>query len=666
MSNDLVKQYTLAGETVDFPNVASGTAVKNSAKRFSSAWDLPPEAAFALATAMVDPAAERNTIVAKSPYEHLQAIQTPAGKFLLAHRGLVWTALVSGDGSNGRSRYEIQTANGNGPRLRPWPIGRHHKPAIIDYHASSLDDMIAAARISADTIRSAELVAQIARNPRGIWNPPVVVLARAYIRGTDGRIEERWFVHSIEGSTRVEGCHELTETDPGAPLARSDSPLDHLRDVHAQLVERFETTPTSAKTLGSARAAVMPALIVVATVDEDGTAISDGFPEVVNDYVESVHVQPRPFNDVAQSNVLGERFLLTLQREGRIDSDEVEALLGRSTNVPGKPTLRAAKIVHAVCDPANEDIVREFVITEDGGRLTKARRAKLIGPLVVRQFDQAAESADRALMRAFTPDSLLCDWAISGKSAEALRRKCLKDVDASDWETAEMIELMARGGPALCATGLLLSDQGSTVKGVAELRGTVDKVVDMLAGTRGGVNVLADAIAWADGQRKERPRQFEVEGQVKVDKHGDPIHFSTAWDKGNMGVRALAFMENGEIPKNGGQQKDKDQQDQPKTPEEQYKLTEQGLIEKLLAAQILLTDLAAAKDEQGRRLLPRMGLQSVDVYEELPVMLTKLYAKFGSADPLDDFDDDELPDAPPELDDDDDDVDEELVAGPDE
>src|SRR3712207_8956928 len=37
-----------------------------------------------------------------------------------------------------------------------------------------------------------------------------------------------------------------------------------------------------------------------------------------------------------------------------------------------------------------------------------------------------------------------------------------------------------------------LSDQGSTVKGIAELRGTVEKVVDALAGKRGGVQVLAD------------------------------------------------------------------------------------------------------------------------------------------------------------------------------
>ena len=94
---------------------------------------------------------------------------------------------MSGDGSNGRSRYEIQTTNGSGPRMRPWPIGRHHKPAIIDYHTAALDDMVAAVKLSAEKIRSPELITQIARNPRGVWNPPVLVLARAYIR------QERFF-----------------------------------------------------------------------------------------------------------------------------------------------------------------------------------------------------------------------------------------------------------------------------------------------------------------------------------------------------------------------------------------------------------------------------------------------------------------------------------------
>ena len=55
------------------------------------------------------------------------------------------------------------------------------------------------------------------------------------------------------------------------------------------------------------------------------------------------------------------------------------------------------------------------------------------------------------------------------------------------------LESMARGGPALCATGLLLSDQGSTVKGISELRGNVDKVVEGLACSPGGINVLADS-----------------------------------------------------------------------------------------------------------------------------------------------------------------------------
>jgi hypothetical protein len=646
----LTTQYTLNGEIVEFPDLPSGTAIKNAAKRFGSAYNLPAGAAFALAANMVDPAAARTEVDAKQPMEHLQPMETPSGKFLLTHHARLWTPGVSGDGSNGRSRYDIQTTNGSGTPMRPWPIGLHLAPAIIDYPTLALDDMIAAAKLSATKIRSPELITQIGRNPRGIWNPPVVVLARAYVRLEDGSIVERWFLHTIEGSTRVEACHEMTGTDPGAPLKRSDDPLAHIRESHAQLADTFDTLPTSQKSLAAARAATMPALIVVAVVEEDGLRpISTGFPEVINDYVESVHVQPRPFSDVAQSNVLGERFLLTLKRCGKLSGNTAGALLGREHNVPGKPSTRAATLVHEICDSANETTIRDFVITEPGSRLTKARRAKLIGPLVARQFSGAAESTDRALMRAFTPDALLDNtWTISGVSAEKLRKQCLKDVNDGNLQTLAMLELQARGGPALCATGLLLSDQGSTVKGIAKLRGSVEKVVEALVKKPGGVSVLCDAIAWADGERAEKPREYDVEGNVKTDeKTGDPRHYSAAWEKGNMGVRALAFTDDGEIPMNGSS-RTTSAPDPAKTPEEQYKASEDTLIEMLTAARTALLDMASATDEQGRKLMKRLGLRNVVIYEQLPTELAKLFAKYGDADPLAAFDEDELPDGDPD------------------
>ena len=125
---------------------------------------------------------------------------------------------MSGDGSNGRSRYEIQTTNGSGPRMRPWPIGRHHKPAIIDYHTAALDDMVAAVKLSAEKIRSPELITQIARNPRGVWNPPVLVLARAYIR------QERFFwLDASLRETGRENLQEVLDTAGGALQALSAS-----------------------------------------------------------------------------------------------------------------------------------------------------------------------------------------------------------------------------------------------------------------------------------------------------------------------------------------------------------------------------------------------------------------------------------------------------------
>lgn len=638
--------FTIAGHLVQFPEVAAGVAIKNAAKRFETAFDLPTEAAFAMSAAIVDPADVRGQIDAKSPFAHLQTIQTPDGYLLLAQQTRVWTSMISGDGGNGRSRYALQTANIDGVRPRPWPIGRHHKPAVVDYHPRSLTDMTTAVRLSAKQIRSQDLETQIGQNARGVWNPPVVVLARAYVTHQDESVEERWFLHTLDGSTRVEACHQLTGVDAGAPLERSDDALEHLRGVHRELLERFETTPTSLKTLGAARGATMPALIVVGAVASDmDTHITGDFPAIINDYVESVHVQPRPFTEAAQSNVLGERFVLTLQGLGRMTSDDAEAILGRDPDVGGKPSVRAAKLVHAVCSESNDSLLRGFLITAPGVKLTKAKRAKLIGPLVVRQFAGAdTSSAERALMRSFTPDLLMSPWSILGMDSESLRDICLSDLKNGDFATSALAELMARGGPALCASGLLLGDQGSTVEEITELRGHVDKVVDALAKNAGGVNVLADAVAWADGDRTEKPRQFDPDGNQKLDANGDLLHFSTAWQSGNMGVRALALCKDGKIPREKVSRGRSPEAPVDLSPEARYHINEEALLEYLGRAETTLSDLYAATDGQGVKLIERLGLQQRKIYQTFPDQLSKLYARFGNEDVVfQAFNEDELP-----------------------
>ncbi|MCU7724560.1 hypothetical protein ODJ79_12605 [Actinoplanes sp. KI2] len=642
--------FVLAKQPIDFPNLTTGVAVKNAAKRFESAWKLPDEAAFALAAALVDPAADRQAIDPKDVVGHLRPIQTPDGNFLLTLNTRVWTALISGDGGNGRSRYVIQTSPANGVRPRPWPIGRHHQPAIVDYHPAAFEDMTSAVKLSAAAIRSADLVTQVGRNPRGVWNPPVVVLARIHLKVADGTRKDLWFLHTIDGSTRVEACHELTDIAPTAPIQHCEASLDFLRTTHARLIERFNTTPTSPRSLAAARAATMPALIVVGVVEPDGvTPIQTGFQVVINDYVESVHVQPRQFSPAAQSNVIGERFVLTLEEREWLTEAQTQAILGREPDIDGKPTVRAATLVKAVCDPENAPLVREFVVTEDNGRLTKIKRAKLIGPLVVRQFEEAEPTAERALMRAFTPELLMFPWDLSDDDSETLRLRCLADLDNGDVRSSSIAELMARGGPALCAAGLLLSDQESTVKKISDLRGSVDKVVEGLAKRIGGVNVLADAVAWADGEVRERPRQFDLEGNVKTDLHGDPLHFSKDWWVGNMGVRALAFTADGEIPSGKSGPGSDDDDELAKSPEDDYRAKESRLIENLMAAKQRLADMYAAVDEQQRRLMPRLKLRKTELYEEFPAYLTKLYNRYGQDedDMLAGLGEDELPDVDP-------------------
>jgi hypothetical protein len=631
-------EFTLDGVEVKLPAAAAAGAVKNAAKRFERGYGLPSGAAFALAAASVDPASERGRVPADGGLEALDPIMTPSNSVLLCHRARLWTPLVSGDGSNGRSRYELQTTGD--ASLRPWPVAWHHDPAIVDYRGSSKEDMATAARASAETIRSPKLMTEISQHVRGVWRPPVVVIARAK---SSEDSEDVWFLHTIEGSTRIEACHELIEVDAGAPLSMSDSPLEHLRRTRDRLVERFESLPTSPASLAAARAATVPALVVVAVVGEDGVPLVEGFPDVVNDYVESVHVQPRPFSDVAMNNVLGERLLLTLRREGLLDPGDLNHLMGRVRDPEGTPSIRAAELVKLITDSANEKYIREIAITEERGHLTKNRRANLIGPLVARQFPKPAETADRALMRSFTPDALIeKDWTISGDKPGVLRRKALRSFEQGELDDPSILELIARGGPALCAAGLLLSDQGSTVEDKAELRGPVSRVLDGLVESRGGVEVLCDAVSWADGTRRFLPRVRTLNGDVKTDAGGDEHHYVAQWRSGNMQIRALA-LNGGVIPRT--KRNGKEKAPPARTPEEAYEQTELELRTNISSAATKLADLLALKDEQGRLLLGRIGLRPAPEVAKFASRLQTVYARFGTEDPLVGLEEDELPDA---------------------
>jgi hypothetical protein len=206
---------------------------------------------------------------------------------------------------------------------------------------------------------------------------------------------------------------------------------------------------------------------------------------------------------------------------------------------------------------------------------------------------------------------------------------------------------MARVGPALCAAGLLLSDQGSTVKGISSLRGNVEKVVEKLAMNAGGINVLADAIAWADGERVDKPRMFRVDGSLVMVGSGetaDVKHYDdTSWERGNMEIRALAFTQ-GTIPDGTDADHDTEDSDEELTPEQLYQAAEEGLLAALMRADTHLRDLVSMKDDQGRRLIQRHGMRPADVYSDFPALLTVTYGRFGADDPFAHFDEDRMPD----------------------
>ncbi|SFW87082.1 hypothetical protein [Amycolatopsis australiensis] len=153
--------------------------------------------------------------------------------------------------------------------------------------------------------------------------------------------------------------------------------------------------------------------------------------------------------------------------------------------------------------------------------------------------------------------------------------------------------------------------------------------------------MLADAIAWAVGEKIYKPRQFDTEGGVKKNIHGDEQHFTTDWRNGNMGVRALAFT-GGEIPTGKGGSGGSEETS--KTPDESYRAKEEDLIAALGRATVSLRDMYVLKDEQDRLIIERLGLRPLKLHEDFPKQLTKIYAKYGKEeDPFATFPEDELP-----------------------
>jgi hypothetical protein len=547
--------FPVPGGTITIDRVADNRAVANLTTRLKPYLG---DGAAAVADVVVDPARARKDL-GDGKFVHLD---TPSGRQLRCLRCEGWTAVVSGDGANGRSRLDQQRTG----EVDPWPLpGTVKGLPVLAYETTDLERMAKAVEDSAAQILTRDIVTRVRANPRGIWNPPLAVAAVAKQKGQPLEV----FVHTIEGSTRVSAAHHVVGTDHGAPVRNAANTRDLIRSERAKVASALVATPDSKPAQDAAKLLKCAMLIVVAVVDEHGNPCKDPFNEVAAELVESVHEEPRAWDALAQGNAVGERLVARLHEEGQLDADALADILQRddfhtSTTTPSEI---ATHIVRAATRPDAEPILREVILSDPEARyLTGRRKALALAPLVLRAHRGVAglrESAVAALSRDFIPSepSELCEpsWAPSGRTIDKLEAACARHVKRKPgtWND-DLRELCARSVGSLCSLGLVLSDQGQAVDEIKELRGKVSEVMSGLCMTLGGVRLMADAVRRADGATDLFPLQRKPDGSpiTVVDRDGNEIgvRYNPLNRETNMLVRALA-LNGGVIPKNGGKKR---------------------------------------------------------------------------------------------------------------
>jgi hypothetical protein len=536
------------------PRVPDNRAVSNLASRLKP---FLGEYAVAVAEVVVDPAQVR-TDIAEEQFEYQD---TPSGRQLVCIRGRAWTVGVSSDGANGRSRL-AQQRDGD---VDPWPLPTSSgAEPVLFYAAKSMERMAQASAESSKQIITADMITRVRSNSRGIWNPPLAVVGVAAVTGAEPAV----FVHAAEGSTRISTAHHVVGVDYGAPVRAAGNVRGLIRAARAGIASRLVATPESRAAQDAAKLFTFPIRIVIGVLDERGDRCSDPFNEVVSEYVESVHEEPRPWDELAQGNALGERLMLRLNHEGALTDEALADILQRDDFYEGDahPSEIALEIARAATRPDAEPIVREVILSDpEAKNLTAQRKARALAPLILRahrDMKGLRESAVAALSRPFLPAALSDpDWTASKRAVDEIQKACEKlVVTESEYWHDDLLELCARAVGPMCALGLVVSDQGQAVDEMKELRGQVSEVVEGLASSVGGVRVMCDAIRRADGDRKLYPAQRYLDGStVKVeDADGNQIvaRYDPQDRNTNILIRALALNE-GVVPSTGAGKKGK-------------------------------------------------------------------------------------------------------------
>ncbi|HTC60049.1 MAG TPA: hypothetical protein VK691_08020 [Solirubrobacteraceae bacterium] len=604
------------GRFLRIPTVAKGQAVTAASRKLQRGIEiyegvtlqLPAAEAAAVAAAVVDPSQLRNDIERKRVSMH----RTPSGYTLVSLEARVWTAAVSCDGANGRGRLEVKLSGGT-----VWPQPEDDDPTpSLRYRTRDIERMRAAVRDHARRIGSPDLRQSVRQHPNGVWNPVFVVPALA-LEGTEagGEVGTSAFVHTIEGSTRVVTCQEGLGVGFDESLAYAGATQDLVRRARAGVANRLSVGPTDENVHLAVKVLTLPAHMIIGVLDPEHQVSETSFPQVISEFVESIHEQPRPWNILAQGGVRGERLVVDLVEAEVLTEDHGSDIVGRNEHHEriAHPNVIGGRLLRAASHPNVREVMRAAIL-EDPRRqhLTRKRYAQTVGPLLLALYsgDRRQKTAAAALTNEFQPDALATpDWQIrEDLGIPALLDEALVALQdrPGAWSSASR-ELVARGMAAITSLGLLLSDQGSAVGERTWLRGSVASVINSLALCAGGAKILAEAIEHIEGRQDLPPLLYNAEGEP------EPIdgkeYRLVAQAGANVKLRELAFRD--KRPDEG------DNEGEDLSPYDRFIKLQRKAVSCCNDLEEVMNQIYDARDESEQVLVDRHGLRQ-DLMGEMP------------------------------------------------
>jgi hypothetical protein len=614
------------GAFMNLPQVAKGQSVTAAARKLARGLELsddvllrvPEEEAMAIATATVDPTQLRLDVERRRVSMH----RTPSGHVLVSVLVRVWASGVSCDGANGRGRTEARLA---GEAVWPHPGSVGGEPSMR-YTTRSIDRMREAVRANAHRIASPDMRLRLRDHADGVWNPIYLVAGRLIVQSTaEGDVEsEAAFVHTAEGSTRLVTCQEGLDLDRDLPLSFAGNTLDLVRRARAYVAGRLAVSPSSSDVHHAVKVATLPAHIIIGVLGPDGLPATTAFPEVISEFVQSIHEEPRPWNAIAQGGVRGERLVLDLADGGFLTDEQAIDVVGRNDHyeVTRAPNVIAGRLLRATSHPNARPIVRSAILQDPSRqRWSGNRYAQTVGPLLLgiyREVPGRQKNVVAALTQEFQPPALGgTGWSVrEDHSVRDLLDEALAHLQESPGTVSDAaVELCARSLGGLASLGLVYSDQGSQVNDESWLRGTVAQVLSKLMVCTGGLKILCEAAERAEDSSKLMPHLYEADGEAVLDADGNPLHLHP--DQGaNVHLRELAFRE---------RKPDKEDEEEPgeRSPFDRFVDAQKRTSD--IAGQLtqLVEDLFEIRDSDGQALIEKHGLDR-SIMGELPAGMSEL------------------------------------------